>query len=63
MLHQFAKANRELHAVGLGAMNLHGYLAKNKISYESKEAKDFVRTFFMMVNYYSNYGKLSNCNG
>ena len=48
-----AKANRELHAVGLGAMNLHGYLAKNKISYESKEAKDFVRTFFMMVNYYS----------
>ena len=47
------KANRELHAVGLGAMNLHGYLAKNKISYESKEAKDFARTFFMMVNYYS----------
>ena len=48
-----AKANRELHAVGLGAMNLHGYLAKNKISYESKEARDFVRTFFMIVNYYS----------
>lgn len=47
------KANHELHAVGLGAMNLHGYLAKNKISYESKEARDFVRTFFMMVNYYS----------
>ena len=47
------KANNELHAVGLGAMNLHGYLAKNKIAYESEEAKDFVRTFFMMVNYYS----------
>ena len=47
------KANRELHAVGLGEMNLHGDLAKNKISYESKEAKDFARTFFMMVNYYS----------
>ena len=47
------KANDELHAVGLGAMNLHGYLAKNKISYESKEARDFVSTFFMMVNYYS----------
>ena len=47
------KANRELHAVGLGAMNLHGYLAKNKIMYGSKEAKDFVQTFFMMVNYYS----------
>ena len=47
------KANEELHAVGLGAMNLHGYLAKNKIAYESKCAKDFVRTFFMMVNFYS----------
>lgn len=47
------KANDELHSVGLGAMNLHGYLAKNKISYESEEAKDFVRTFFMMMNYYS----------
>ncbi|MEK4781209.1 class 1b ribonucleoside-diphosphate reductase subunit alpha [Bacillus sp. FSL L8-0199] len=47
------KANDELHSVGLGAMNLHGYLAKNKIAYESKEAKDFARTFFMMMNYYS----------
>jgi len=48
-----AKANRELHSVGLGAMNLHGFLAKNRIAYESKEARDFVRTFFMMVNFYS----------
>ncbi|MFD0713887.1 class 1b ribonucleoside-diphosphate reductase subunit alpha [Paenibacillus sp. GCM10027626] len=48
-----AKANSELHSVGLGAMNLHGYLAKNKIAYESEDAKDFVRTFFMMMNYYS----------
>ncbi|WP_010497357.1 class 1b ribonucleoside-diphosphate reductase subunit alpha [Paenibacillus elgii] len=48
-----AKANRELHSVGLGAMNLHGFLAKNKIAYESEEAKDFVRTFFMMMNFYS----------
>lgn len=47
------KANRELHSVGLGAMNLHGYLAKNKIAYESEEAKDFARTFFMMMNFYS----------
>lgn len=47
------KANDELHSVGLGAMNLHGYLTKNKIMYESNEARDFVRTFFMMVNYYS----------
>ncbi|MDQ1232751.1 ribonucleoside-diphosphate reductase alpha chain [Paenibacillus sp. SORGH_AS306] len=48
-----AKANREMHSVGLGVMNLHGYLAKNKIAYESDEARDFVRTFFMMMNFYS----------
>lgn len=47
------KANEELHSIGLGAMNLHGFLAKNKIGYESKEARDFVRTFFMLLNYYS----------
>lgn len=47
------KANSELHSVGLGVMNLHGYLAKNKISYESEEAKDFANIFFMIMNYYS----------
>ncbi|NTU22082.1 class 1b ribonucleoside-diphosphate reductase subunit alpha [Brevibacillus sp. HB1.2] len=47
------KANSELHSVGLGAMNLNGYLAKNRIAYESEEAKDFARTFFMMMNFYS----------
>ncbi|WP_026859891.1 MULTISPECIES: class 1b ribonucleoside-diphosphate reductase subunit alpha [Jeotgalicoccus] len=47
------KANDELHSVGLGAMNLHGYLAKNKISYESAEARDFANIFFMMLNFYS----------
>lgn len=47
------KANDELHSVGLGAMNLHGFLAKNLIDYESKEARDFARTFFMMMNFYS----------
>ena len=48
-----AKANRELHSVGLGAMNLHGFLAKNQISYTSELAKEFADTFFMMVNYYT----------
>ncbi|MEK8128470.1 class 1b ribonucleoside-diphosphate reductase subunit alpha [Paenibacillus filicis] len=48
-----AKANRELHAVGLGAMNLHGYLAKNRIAYDSAEAREFAGTFFMMMNFYS----------
>lgn len=47
------KANEELHSIGLGAMNLHGFLAKNLIQYESREALDFCNVFFMMMNYYS----------
>lgn len=47
------KANRELHSVGLGAMNLHGFLAKSRIAYESPDAREFARSFFMMLNYYS----------
>lgn len=47
------KANEVMNSVGLGAMNLHGFLAKNKMMYESEEARDFANTFFMMVNYYS----------
>lgn len=48
-----ALANRDLHSVGLGAMNLHGYLAKNRIAYDSDEARDFARTYFMMMNFHS----------
>ena len=47
------KANNELHAVGLGALNLHGYLAKNKIVYDSETAKEFCDIFFSAVNFYS----------
>lgn len=47
------KANKELRAIGLGAMNLHGYLAINEIPYESEYAKEFASQFFMMVNFYS----------
>jgi len=47
------KSKEDLHAIGLGAMNLHGYLAKNGIAYDSAEAKDFVRAFFMVMNYWS----------
>ncbi|MED4883061.1 ribonucleotide reductase N-terminal alpha domain-containing protein [Bacillus smithii] len=47
------RGNNLMHSIGLGAMNLHGYLAKNKIMYESEEARDFANTFFMMMNYYS----------
>lgn len=48
-----AKGNRDMASIGLGAMNLHGYLAKNKIQYESKEALEFVSCFFSVVRYYT----------
>jgi ribonucleoside-diphosphate reductase alpha chain len=47
------KANDAFRSIGLGAMNLHGYLAKNMISYESREAKDFANVFFAMVRFYA----------
>jgi ribonucleoside-diphosphate reductase alpha chain len=47
------KANDAFRSIGLGVMNLHGYLAKNMISYESREAKDFANVFFSMVRFYS----------
>lgn len=47
------KANNLMHSVGLGAMNLHGFLAQNRIAYESKDAIEFVDAFFRTVNYYS----------
>lgn len=48
-----AKANKALHSVGLGAMNLHGYLAQQSVNYESEYAREFADVFFAAVNYYS----------
>ncbi|MGT0299313.1 hypothetical protein ACV566_16215 [Staphylococcus aureus] len=54
-MHQELEANSELHSVGLGVMNLHGYLAKNKIGYESEEkAKDFADLLYDDGFYQSN---------
>lgn len=47
------KANNEMHSVGLGSMNLHGFLAQNGIAYESKDAIEFVDAFFRTVNYWT----------
>lgn len=47
------KANEAFRSIGLGAMNLHGFYAKNMIHYESKEARDFANVFFAMVRYYA----------
>lgn len=45
--------NDKSHSIGLGAMNLHGFLMKSNITYESKEAIDFCDTFFAMMRYYA----------
>ncbi|WP_090870568.1 class 1b ribonucleoside-diphosphate reductase subunit alpha [Oceanobacillus limi] len=47
------KANEEMHSVGLGAMNLHGFLAQNGIPYESETAIEFADVFFSTVNFWS----------
>lgn len=45
------KGNRMSHAVGLGAMNLHGFLAREEIHYDSEEAVDFTNLYFYAVLY------------
>lgn len=45
--------NINSHSVGLGAMNLHGYLISQNITYTSKEALDFANVFFATVRYYA----------
>lgn len=45
--------NDKYHAVGLGAMNLHGYLAKNGITYGSPESIEFTDIYFMLLNYWT----------
>ncbi len=46
-----ARGNAMSHAVGLGQMNLHGYLAREKVHYGSPEALDFTNMYFLAVNY------------
>lgn len=48
-----ARANREMHSVGLGVMNLHGHLMSNDIAYGGKESIEFVDAYFTALNYYS----------
>lgn len=45
--------NRLAHTVGLGAMGLHAYLAKNQIEYGSPEALEFTSVYFMLLNYWT----------
>ncbi|SDZ16196.1 ribonucleoside-diphosphate reductase alpha chain [Evansella caseinilytica] len=45
--------NDKYHSVGLGAMNLHGFLAKNQLYYGSPEALEFTDVYFMLLNYWT----------
>src|SRR5699024_9325761 len=44
-----AKGNSQSHAIGLGQMNLHGYLAREHVHYGSEEGIDFTNMYFYTV--------------
>ena len=46
-----ARGNSMSHAIGLGQMNLHGYLAREGVFYGSEEALDFTNMYFLAVAY------------
>lgn len=47
------KGNDDSHAIGLGQMNLHGYLARERIYYGSEEGIDFTNIYFYTVTYHA----------
>lgn len=46
-----ARGNAMSHAIGLGQMNLHGYLAREHVMYGSPEALDFTNMYFLTIAY------------
>uniref|UniRef100_UPI00054E980C class 1b ribonucleoside-diphosphate reductase subunit alpha n=1 Tax=Pseudodonghicola xiamenensis TaxID=337702 RepID=UPI00054E980C len=46
------RGNDESHAIGLGQMNLHGFLARERIHYGSVEGVDFTNIYFCTVLYH-----------
>lgn len=48
-----AKGNSGSHAIGLGQMNLHGYLGRERIFYGSEEALDFTNVYFATVLFHA----------
>ena len=48
-----AEGNKASRAIGLGQMNLHGYLGKEKIHYGSEEGIDFTNIYFYTVLYHA----------
>lgn len=47
------RGNDEAHAVGLGQMNLHGFLARERIYYGSAEGVEFTSVYFAAVAYHA----------
>ncbi len=47
------KGNDESHAIGLGQMNLHGFLARERIHYGSPEGVEFTSVYFATVAYHA----------
>ncbi|WP_298455105.1 class 1b ribonucleoside-diphosphate reductase subunit alpha [uncultured Cellulomonas sp.] len=47
------RANDAGHAIGLGQMNLHGYLARERVHYGSAEGLDFTNIYFYTVAYHA----------
>ncbi|GAB6900743.1 class 1b ribonucleoside-diphosphate reductase subunit alpha [Kineosporia succinea] len=47
------RANAGGHAIGLGQMNLHGYLARERVFYGSEEGLDFTNIYFYTVAYHA----------
>ncbi len=47
------EGNKLSHSVGLGAMGLHAFLAKNHIQYGSPESIEFTNVYFMLLNYWT----------
>ena len=47
------RANESGHAIGLGQMNLHGYLARERVFYGSDEGIDFTNIYFYTVAYHA----------
>ncbi|WP_069163298.1 class 1b ribonucleoside-diphosphate reductase subunit alpha [Nocardia altamirensis] len=47
------QGNNESHAIGLGQMNLHGYLARERVHYGSDEGIDFTNIYFYTVVYHA----------
>lgn len=47
------RGNDESHAIGLGQMNLHGYLAREHIHYGSAEGVEFTSVYFAAVAYHA----------